>query len=99
MFPPGKYVYRVKAFNSDGTKAEKAITIRINPPWWETWWFRTLVGIFLVASLYATYLWRTASLRRQKRKLEQTVKERTSELTMEKAEVEKQKAENPMNCY
>ena len=25
---PGKYIYRVKAFNSDGTKAEKAITIQ-----------------------------------------------------------------------
>jgi len=81
---PGKYVYRVKAFNSDGTKAEKAITIRINPPWWETWWFRTLVGIFLVASLYAFYRWRTASLRRQKMILERTVKERTAEVVMQK---------------
>ncbi len=81
---PGKYVYRVKAFNSDGTKAEKAITIRINPPWWETWWFRTLVGIFLVASLYAIYRWRTASLRRQKIILERTVKERTAEVVMQK---------------
>ena len=86
--PQGRYVYRVKAFNSNGTKAEKAITIRINPPWWETWWFRTLAGIFLMASLYAIYRWRTASLRRQKRMLERTVKERTAELVLEKAEVE-----------
>jgi signal transduction histidine kinase/ligand-binding sensor domain-containing protein len=84
----GKYVYRVKAFNSDGTKAEKAISFQINPPWWETWWFRTLAGIFLVGLLYAIYLWRTASLRRQKRILEQTVKERTAEVVKEKAEVE-----------
>jgi class 3 adenylate cyclase len=47
------------------------------------------VGIFLVASLYAIYRWRTASLRRQKRILEQTVKERTAEVVEEKAEVEK----------
>ena len=89
--PEGRYVYRVKAFNSDGTKAEKAITIRINPPWWETWWFRTLVGIFLLASLYSIYRWRTASLRRQKRILERTVKERTAEVVEEKAVVERQK--------
>jgi class 3 adenylate cyclase/ligand-binding sensor domain-containing protein len=89
--PQDRYVYRVKAFNRDGTKAEKAITIRINPPWWETWWFRTLAGIFLVASLYAIYRWRTASLRRQKRILEQTVKERTAEVVEEKAVVERQK--------
>ena len=89
--PVGKYVYRLKAFNSDGTKAEKVITIRINPPWWETWWFRTLVAIFLLASLYAFYRWRTASLRRQKITLERTVKERTAEVVEEKAVVEKQK--------
>jgi class 3 adenylate cyclase len=89
--PPGKYVYRVKAFNNDGTKAEKAITIRINPPWWETWWFRTLVGIFLATSLYSIYRWRTASLRRQKIILERTVTERTAEVVEEKAVVERQK--------
>ena len=44
---PGKYVYRVKAFNSDGTKAEKAITILINPPWWQTWWAYTLYALLL----------------------------------------------------
>jgi len=89
--PPGKYVYRVKAFNNDGTKAEKAITIRINPPWWETWWFRTLMGIFLATSLYSIYRWRTASLRRQKIILERTVTERTAEVVEEKAVVERQK--------
>jgi len=89
--PVGSYVYRVKAFNRDGIKAEKVITIRINPPWWETWWFRTLTGIFLVSLLYAIYRWRTASLRRQKRILERTVKERTAEVVEEKAVVERQK--------
>ena len=82
--PQGRYVYRVKAFNRDGTKAEKVITIHINPPWWETWWFRTLLGFFLVASLYAIYRWRTASLRSQKIILERTVKERTVEVVKQK---------------
>jgi signal transduction histidine kinase len=41
-----------------------------------------------MVSLYAIYRWRTASLRRQKRMLERTVKERTAELVLEKAEVE-----------
>jgi class 3 adenylate cyclase len=49
------------------------------------------VGFFLVASLYAIYRWRTASLRRQKIVLERTVKERTAEVVEEKAEFEKQK--------
>lgn len=88
---PGKYIYRVKAFNSEGTKGEKAITVTVNPPFWQTWWFRILVGIFLAASLYAIYRWRTASLRRQKIILERTVKERTEEVVEEKAVVERQK--------
>ncbi len=53
--PPGKYVYRVKAFNSDGTKAEKAITIRINPPWWETWWAYTLYALLFIVAVWAIY--------------------------------------------
>jgi class 3 adenylate cyclase len=89
--PPGKYVFRVKAFNSEGTKGEKAINVTVNPPFWQTWWFRTLVGIFLAASLYTIYRWRTASLRRQKIILERTVKERTIEVVEEKAVVERQK--------
>ena len=52
---PGKYVYRVKAFNSDGTKAEKAITIRINPPWWETWWAYSIYGLLFIVAVFAIY--------------------------------------------
>ena len=59
MFPPGKYVYRVKAFNSDGTKAEKTITIRINPPWWQTWWAYTLYALLFMVAVWAFIKWRT----------------------------------------
>ena len=43
---PGTYVYRVRAYNSEGVKAEKAITIRIYPPWWQTWWFSNIRNHF-----------------------------------------------------
>jgi signal transduction histidine kinase/ligand-binding sensor domain-containing protein/DNA-binding response OmpR family regulator len=49
--PPGKYVYRVKAYNAFGSKAEKQIHIHITPPWWKTWWaysFYCLCGIGLL---------------------------------------------------
>ncbi len=87
--PPGKYVFRVKAVNSNGVWAEKKINIIILPPWWETWWFRISAGIALLLLFYGFYRWRTAALRKQKRVLEQTVKERTAEVMEEKAEVEK----------
>jgi ligand-binding sensor domain-containing protein len=54
---PGTYVYRVRAYNSEGVKTEKAITIRIYPPWWQTWWFRTSAIILLAASFYLLIRW------------------------------------------
>ena len=52
------------------------------------------MGIALVGLFYGVYRWRTATLRKQKRILEQTVKERTAEVVQEKVEVEKQKAKS-----
>ena len=82
--PPGKYVFRVKGANSNGIWAERSVVIVIAPPFWQTWWFRTLMGIIFVALLYGMYRWRTATLRKQKRILEQTVKERTAEVVKQK---------------
>jgi ligand-binding sensor domain-containing protein len=55
---PGAYVFRVRAINSDGIVGEKAITIRINPPWWRTWLFRIGAILFLVGLLYSLIRWR-----------------------------------------
>lgn len=54
---PGAYVYRVRARNSEGVKAEKAITIRIYPPWWQTWWCRTSIIILMAATFYLLIRW------------------------------------------
>ena len=82
--PPGKYVFRIKAANSNGIWAERSIEIVIAPPFWQTWWFKTLMGIIFIALLYGIYRWRTATLRKQKRILEQTEKERTAEVVKQK---------------
>lgn len=41
----GRYVFRVKGSNNDGVWNENgtAITIIIVPPFWKTWWFRSLL--------------------------------------------------------
>ncbi len=91
--PPGDYVFRVKASNSDGVWNETGASIHIiiYPPFWQTWWFRTLMAIVAGTVLYILYRWRTASLRKRKEELEQTVKERTAEVIEQKEEIEKQK--------
>jgi membrane-associated HD superfamily phosphohydrolase len=71
---------------------EKKLVIAISPPFWQTWWFRITAAVALLLLFYGFYRWRTAALRKQKRILEQTVKERTAEVVEEKAVVERQKA-------
>ncbi len=52
---PGSYTFTVKASNNDGLWNENGYTINIiiTPPFYQTWWFRLLVGaIILIAGFY-----------------------------------------------
>ena len=91
--PPGAHWLVIQASNAanDFNGPEKRLLINIHPPFWETWWFRMTMGIIFLFILYGAYRWRTATLRKQKRVLEQTVKERTAEVEEEKSEIERQK--------
>ncbi len=53
FLPPGKYVFKIyasKVFNKDA-KSMKEITIRIHPPFWETWWFIIAICLFFIVVL------------------------------------------------
>jgi two-component sensor histidine kinase len=52
--PPGEYLFRVLGTNSDGIWNETgdSIKIIINPPFWQTWWFVTLVIILISFLIY-----------------------------------------------
>jgi class 3 adenylate cyclase/ligand-binding sensor domain-containing protein len=93
---PGSYKMKIQAsnVNNEFNSPEKILLINISPPFWQTWWFRTIAIITLLLCFYGIYRWRTATLRKQKRVLEQTVKERTAEVVAEKEEVEMQKAKS-----
>ncbi len=54
---PGKYIFHVKATNSDGVwnNKETQLSILITPPFWQTWWFRTLAIIAIAGVLYSFY--------------------------------------------
>ena len=96
---PGQYTLRVKAANNDGVWNEegRALSIIITPPYWKTWWFRTLSVVFLLGSLLAFFQLRMSSVRKQKEELERQVKERTLQLVSlteeeRKARLEAEKA-------
>jgi signal transduction histidine kinase len=52
---PGSYAFRVKAANSYGAWNEDGIRLSVNitPPWWQTWWFRSLAGVSLFMMMAA----------------------------------------------
>ncbi|NYS36190.1 hypothetical protein HZZ02_21190, partial [Streptococcus danieliae] len=78
----GNYVFRVKAANKDGVWNESGATLAITilPPFWKTWWFRTLMAALLLGAVYGAYRQRVRALRRQQNELEKQVSERTAEL-------------------
>ncbi|GAB4344975.1 MAG: sensor histidine kinase [Flammeovirgaceae bacterium] len=90
---PGNYTFRVKAANNDGVWNEEGnfIHLEIIPPFWHTWWFRTLIIIILFILILSIYTWRVSEIKRQKRLLEVQVWRRTEELRAEKQMVENQK--------
>ncbi len=79
---PGTYVFRVKAANHHGVwSAEPAtLLVTIEPPLWQTWWFRLLAGVLAMAALLGAHRWRVVRLTRHQRLLEQLVTARTAEL-------------------
>ncbi|MCA9729398.1 MAG: hypothetical protein KC729_17050, partial [Candidatus Eisenbacteria bacterium] len=59
---PGRYVFRVKASNSDGIWNESgiAVPLRILPPFYRTWWFYLLAAVALGSSVWGTHRIRVA---------------------------------------
>ncbi|MDW7690745.1 two-component regulator propeller domain-containing protein [Flammeovirgaceae bacterium SG7u.132] len=91
----GEYVFRAKAANNEGIWNENGVTLKVTilPPWWETWWFRTLVGLIVVGGSVAFYKYRMHTIKKQKRVLELKVEERTSELQVANEEMAQQAEE------
>lgn len=79
---PGNYTFRVIASNNDNIWNDKGISIAINirPPFWNTWWFRSLATLTLFAAIIAWIRLRIRMIKIKKRELEQLVTTRTSEL-------------------
>jgi len=65
---PGKYIFLVKATNSDGIWNEKGrqIAIIINPPFWATWWFRTILILLFLSIGPVIYFRRITALKKEK---------------------------------
>ncbi len=83
---PGTHTFAVRASSGDGVWNENGATIdiKIQPHFYETWWFYGLVGLLGIVALGGAYWIRTAALGKRKEELERTVQARTEELRREK---------------
>ncbi|MCX6213486.1 two-component regulator propeller domain-containing protein [Spirosoma sp.] len=89
---PGTYTFRVKASNNDGLWNSKgtSLTVVIMPPFWLTWWFKTLMTLFLLGTLYGVYRLRVNRIKAQQVYLQKEVQARTSEVLQQKQELQDQ---------
>ena len=91
--PGGRYTLRVRAMDPYGNVTGSILLpVAVTPYFYRTWWFFLLVLVALVLTGWAVVLLRTRSLRRRQQELEQTVAQRTREISAQTRLVE-QKAE------
>jgi len=80
--PGGTYTLHIKGSNNDGVWNEAGATVSITvvPPVWQTWWFRSVVAVLVVAAAFTIYRLRVRSIESYNRDLKHQVEERTREI-------------------
>ncbi len=61
---PGTYIFRVKGSNNDGVWNSKgaSVILVIDPPYWATWWFKSLAVLFIAGIVIFIYNYRVSQL-------------------------------------
>lgn len=88
--PGGTYTLYLRGSNSDGVWNQNGQSIRVIvvPPFWETWWFRTLVLLGLGVTIAGGLRLRVKSIEGRNRDLERVVQKRTADLEKRTREIE-----------
>jgi signal transduction histidine kinase len=78
--PAGNYTLRVQGSSNHGVWNEQgvALHLQILPPWWATWWFRSVCAAAFLATLWMAYHFR---VRRMQREFNALIEERVGERT------------------
>ncbi|NOS93484.1 MAG: response regulator [Cyclobacteriaceae bacterium] len=99
--PPGAYTLKIKTSDSAGSWEPDGITLTIiiQAPYWKTWWFNTLIGLFFFIGLYLLYLLRIRSIRVRNKNLEQEVVLRKQELDLSESKYKDLVGNIPIGVY
>jgi signal transduction histidine kinase/ligand-binding sensor domain-containing protein len=80
--PGGTYTLRIKGSNGEAVWNHEGTAVRVTvvPPFWQTWLFRVIVLVVLVAGAVGVYRQRVRNVEARSRELEEEVQERTQEI-------------------
>lgn len=92
---PGHYIFKVKGLNNDGEWSDKVLSLQleITPAIWMTGWFRSILLICVLGSVFVLYRLRVRRMNQLNRELERQVRERTELLTAVSQEERKAREE------
>ncbi|MBL6448511.1 hypothetical protein JMN32_19530 [Fulvivirga sp. 29W222] len=87
--PSGQYNFELRATNSEGVWLQSMVSIPIfiQSPFWKTWWFLSVVLIFIISLVLFIHKWKVRSITRQKEVLDELVKERTIVIQSQNEEI------------
>jgi DNA-binding response OmpR family regulator/signal transduction histidine kinase len=87
----GTYTFRVRAKNVyEHLGKEDVFRFKVLPPWYWTWWAYIIYALGAVLFFYLAVKWRHRKLVKEKRQLEQIVKDRTREIEEKNRQLEQQ---------
>ena len=92
---PGKYIFKVRGLNNEGKWSSNiaSLQLTITPPFWLTWWFRIAIILAVAGSVITFYRVRINAVERQRKILQQKVKEQTIQLVHSNEEERKARLE------
>jgi ligand-binding sensor domain-containing protein len=93
LLSPGKYEFMLRAFDIDGypSKSTKSIIFIINPPFWQTLWFKFLITFSLFSLVLAVFYIRTRNIKKKEQE--------KTEVNKKFAELELQALQAQMNPH
>ncbi|MEX1211948.1 MAG: two-component regulator propeller domain-containing protein [Balneolaceae bacterium] len=78
---PGSYDFQVRVSNRDGIRGEPiSVRLIVTPPFWQETWFLLMLTVTILGMIWAMIQWRVWQVRKQNRRLAETIQSRTEEL-------------------
>lgn len=89
---PGDYVLKIYARQGDGNWSSSPATMKIYiaSPFWQTWWFWTLLAVILAILVRVFIRARIEGARKEQIQLERKVQQRTQEIREQSKKIEEQ---------